>query len=89
MGQNHYATLSEKLRLEQESLLKFYEMKFSERRASLEEFYRLLHEAVETGNDFHLQAALYGILDIIKTDPLADYDQFVRAYQDPDIQLEI
>ena len=85
----HYATLLEKVRLEQENLLHFYEMKFSERRASLEEFYWLLHEAVESGNDLHLQGALYGILDIIKTDPLADYDQFVRAYLDPNHQLEI
>ena len=85
----HHATLLEKFRLEQENLLRYYEMKFAERRASLEEFYQLLHQAVESGNDFHLQSALYGILDIIKTDPLADYDQFVRAYQDPDVKLEI
>ena len=85
----HYSTLLEKFRLEQANLLRFYEMKFAERKASLEEFYQLLHQAVETGNDFHLQSALYGILEVIKTDPLADYDQFVRAYQDPDFQLEI
>lgn len=85
----HNAALLEKFRLEQENLLRYYEMKFAERKASLEEFYQLLHEAVETGNDFHLQSALYGILDIIKTDPLADYDQFVQAYRDPDFQLEI
>lgn len=85
----HYATLLEKFRLEQANLLSYYEMKFAERKASLEEFYWLLHEAVKSGNDVHLQSALYGILDVIKTDPLADYDQFVRAFQDPDVQLEI
>ena len=85
----HYATLLEKFRLEQESILRYYEMRFAERKASLEELYWLLHEAVKSGNDLHLQGALYGILDIIKTDPLADYDQFVRAYQDPNVQLEI
>ena len=86
---DHYKTLLEKVRIEQENLLRYYEMKFSERKAALETFYWLLHEAVQSGNDVHLQSALYGILDIIKTDPLSDYDQFVRAYQDPDIQLEI
>ena len=85
----HYATLLEKFRLEQANLLRYYEIKFAERKASLEEFYWLLHESVDSGNDVHLQSALYGILDIIKTDPLADYDQFVCAYQDADIQLEI
>jgi hypothetical protein len=85
----HYAALLEKVRLEQENLLRYYEMKFKERREGLEHFYLLLHEAVDTGNDLHLQAALYGILDIIKTDPLADYDQFLLAMQDPDTRLEI
>ena len=37
----------------------------------------------------HCQGALYGILDIIKTDPLADYDKFVQAFQDPGTVLEI
>ena len=85
----HYKTLLEKVRIEQENLLRYYEMKFAERKTSLEHFYWLLHEAVESGNDLHLQSALYGILDIIKTDPLSDYDQFVQAYQDPNTLLEI
>ena len=85
----HYATLLEKVKLEQENLLHYYEMKFAERRESLGHFYWLLHQAVENGNDLHLQSALYGILDIIKTDPLADYDNFVQALQDPDTILEI
>lgn len=86
---DHHRTLLEKVRIEQENLLRYYEMKFSERKVTLEEFYWLLREAVQSGNDVHLQSALYGILDVIKTDPLSDYDQFVRAYQDPDIRLEI
>ncbi len=85
----HYDALLEKVKLEQENLLRYYEMKFAERRESLEHFYWLLHEATENGNALHLQGALYGILDIIKTDPLAEYDKFVLAYQDPDTVLEI
>ena len=85
----HYATLLEKIKVEQENLLRYCEMKFAERRESLEHFYWLLHQAVETGNDLHLQGALYSILDIIKTDPLADYDNFVQALQDPGTILEI
>ena len=83
------ATLLEKVKAEQQSLLRYYEMKFAERRETLVEFYSLLHEAVETGNDLHLQGALYGILEIIKTDPLADYGEFVRAFRDPGTPLEI
>ena len=85
----HYATLLKKIEVEQESLLRYYEMKFAERRESLEQIYWLLHQAVESGNDLHLQGALYGILDIIKTDPLADYDKFVQAFQDPGTVLDI
>ena len=51
----HYATLLGKVKAEQESLLRYYEMKFAERRETLAEFYSLLHKAVETGNDLHLQ----------------------------------
>ncbi len=85
----HHETLREKFRLEQEALLRYYELKFAERKASLEELYVVLHEAVKTGNDFQLQGALFGILEIIKTDPLADYDQFALAFRDPDVTLEI
>ncbi len=85
----HYATLLEKVTVEQESLLRYYELKFAERRESLQHFYSLLNQAVETGNTLHLQGALYGILEIIKTDPLADYETFVLAMRDPDIVLEI
>jgi hypothetical protein len=85
----HYATLLGKVKAEQESLLRYYEMKFAERRETLAEFYSLLHKAVETGNDLHLQGALYGILETIKADPLADYGKFVRTLQDPGTPLEI
>ena len=85
----HYETLLEKFKLEQESLLRYYEMKFAERRESLQHFYWLLHQAVENGDTLQLQGALYGILDIIKTDPLADYEKFALAMRDPDIVLEI
>ena len=85
----HYATLLERIKLEQVNLLRYYEMKFAERRESLEHFYELLHKAMETGSDIQLQGALYGILEIIKTNPLADYDNFVRALKDPNTELEI
>lgn len=85
----HYAILLEKVKLEQESLLHYYEMKFAERRESLEHFYWLLHQAAETGDTIQLQGSLYGILDIVKTDPLADYEKFALAMRDPDIVLEI
>jgi len=66
-----------------------FHLRFAERKETLKNFYQVLHQAVESGNNDHLQAALYGILEVIKTDPLADYDKFVQAYQDPNIQLEI
>ena len=38
---------------------------------------------------FVRQGARYGILDTIKTDPSADCDKFVKAFQDPGVALEI
>ena len=77
----HYQAILEKVRMEQETLLHYYDLKFTERKHTLETFYCLLHQAVESGNNQHLQSALYGILEVIKTDPLADYDKFVQALE--------
>ena len=85
----HYQAFLARLQAEQDALLRYYELKFAERKETLENFYQVLHQAVESGNNDHLQVALYGILEVIKTDPLADYHNFVQAYRDPNIQLEI
>ncbi len=87
--QEYSAVLTRKLELEQEQILRYYELRFAERHEALQEFYDLLHQAVASGNNQHLLFALQSILGIIKLDPLADYDQFVVAYRDTNHVLEI
>lgn len=77
------------LRTEQEALLTYFEYRFAERREALREFYQVLHDAVESGDAHQLDAAICGILGILKDNPLNDYEQFKRAWQDPDTVLEL
>ena len=85
---NHQTFLAV-LRAEQESLLTYFEYWFAERRETLREFYLVLHNAVENRDDHQLDAAIVGILGIIKDNPLNDYAEFKRTYNDPDTVLEI
>ena len=88
IGANYKAFLNA-LKAEQESLLKYFELRFDERREALREFYRVLHTAVETGDDNQLNAAICGILGIIRDNPLTDYNQFKRAFNDPTTIIEL
>ena len=64
-------------------------MTVREAREALREFYQVLHNDVETGDAHQLDAAICGILGILKGNPLNDYEQFKRAWQDPDTVLEL
>ena len=85
----NYQAFLDALRVEQESLLIYFEHRFAERREALHEFYQLLHTAVETEDDHQLDAAIYGILGIIRDNPLTDYVEFKRAFNDPNTIIEI
>ena len=85
----NYQAFLAALQAEQESLLTYFEYRFAERREALHEFYQVLHTAVETGDDHQLDAAICGILGIIKDNPLTDYEQFKRAFNDPDAIIEL
>ncbi len=60
-----------------------------ERKGALEQFYSLLHRAVDTGNDQQLQTALSGILGIIQENPLKDFAEFKKNMADPNFVLEV
>ena len=68
---------------EKEVLLDYFEKRFAERREAFEQFYDLLHTAVETGDPIQLQASLAGILGIIKENPLGDLVAFRQKRDDP------
>ena len=69
-------------------LLVYFEYRFAERQEALAEFYRLLHIAVETGDAHQLDAAIGGILVIIKDNPLYDFDHFRETWGNPDALIE-
>ena len=74
---------------EKEVILSYFEHRFAERKGALEQFYSLLHRAVDTGNDQQLQTALSGILGIIQENPLKDFAEFKKKMADPNFMIEL
>ena len=74
---------------EKEVLLTYFEQRFAERRASLEQFYNLLHKSVDSGNEIQLKTALTGILGIIQENPLSDFAEFRKNMANPNYKLEL
>ena len=74
---------------ERDLLLGYFDKRFAERRSALEEFYTLLHHAVDSGNIDELQAALTGILGILKDNPLGDLAEFRKNWANPDYSIDL
>ena len=72
-----------------EIVLAYFEHRFAERKSTLEQFYHLLHRAVDTGDDKQLQTALTGILGIIQENPLKDFAEFAKNWEDPNFMIEL
>jgi len=72
---------------EKEVVLSYFEHRFAERKSTLEQFYHLLHRAVDTGDDKQLQTALIGILGIIQENPLKDFAEFAKDWEDPNFEI--
>ena len=85
----NYQAFLDALQTEQETLLAYFEHGFAERKESLKEFYKVLHQAVETGNDHQLDSAIADILGIIRENPLLEYAEFKQAFSDPDTIIEL
>lgn len=74
---------------ERDCLLAYFEHRFAERRSALEEFYDLLHTAVESGDTTQLQVSLAGILGIIKDNPLDDLVSFREKWNNPEFVIDL
>ena len=74
---------------ERDLLLDYFDRRFNERRSALEEFFSLLHHAVDSGNIDELQAALTGILGILKDNPLGDLAEFRGNWSNPDYSIDL
>ncbi len=67
----------------------YFDKRFAERRSSLEEFYRLLHLAVERRDTEQLQAALGGILGVLRENPLGDLVEFRKNWENPNYSIDL
>lgn len=74
---------------EKEVILAYFEHRFAERKGALDQFYHLLHRAVDTGDGETLQVALNGILGIIQENPLSDFNEFKKNMSNPDFMIEL
>ena len=74
---------------EKEVILTYFEHRFAERKMALEQFYHLLHRAVDSGNENELKVALDGILGIIQENPLKDFAEFKKNMSNPDFVIEL
>ena len=72
-----------------ETILAYFDHRFAERRAALDEFFELLRHATANGDHHQRNAALAGILGIIQDNVLDDFETFKQKFQDPDYVIEI
>ena len=85
----HRDVLIERITAEKEAILAYFDHRFAERRAALDEFFELLRHAVASGDNHQLTTALAGILGIIQDNPLDDFETFRQQFQDPNYVIEI
>ena len=74
---------------EKVAILAYFDLRFAERRAALDEFFELLSHAMKTGDNQQLTAALAGILGVIQDNPLEDFETFRQQFDNPDHVVEI
>lgn len=61
---------------ERDVLLEYFQLRFSERKHALDGMFKVLNKAVEDKNDTAMDAALNGILEVVKDNPLKDFETF-------------
>lgn len=74
---------------EKDVILAYFEHRFKERKATLEQFYDMLQRASRSGKADQLQVALNGILGIIQDNPLKDFAEFRKKMSNPDFVIEL
>lgn len=67
---------------ERELLLEYFNQRFAERKEILDNFFDILHTAIQTKNAHAMDTALSGILGIVKDSPLKDFETFRQARAD-------
>ena len=85
----HRDLLVTALNNERDLILAYFDHRFTERRVALEQFFELMHKAVDRQNTDELQAALTGILGIIKDNPLGDLAEFRNSWENPGYSIDL
>jgi hypothetical protein len=74
---------------ERDLILQYFERHFAERKDALQQLYGLLHSGVAEHNPANVDAALTGILGILRDNPLQDLATFRKHMSNPDFTLEL
>ncbi len=85
----HRELLVTALNNERDLILDYFDKRFTERRVALEQFFELMHKAVESKNTEELQVALAGVLGILKDNPLGDLSEFRMNWQNPNYSIDL
>ena len=78
-----YNAFVEALRVEQETILGYFDRVFGERENALRQFYDLMERASEDGDNEQLKIAVEGIVGVIRSNPLLGFEEFRNALSDP------
>ena len=87
--ETRYNAFVEALRVEQETILRYFDRVFGERENALRQFYDVLDRASRNGDNEQLMTAVEGIIGIIRTNPLMGFDEFQRALADSRRVIEL
>lgn len=80
--ETRYDAFVEALRVEQETILSYFDRIFAERDNALRKFYELLDQAAESNDNEQLKTAVEGIVSVIRSNPLLGFDEFQKALAD-------
>jgi hypothetical protein len=74
---------------EREAILQYFEQRFAERHAALEQFYQLLNAGVAAADTSSIDTALRGILGILQHNPLQDFATFKEHMKRRDFFIDL
>ena len=84
-----YNAFLEALRIEQRTIVRYFEMRFAERADAIRTFFELMESASESGDNAQLELAVQGVISIIRENPLLGFEEFRKTLGDPTKVIEL
>lgn len=84
-----YNAFIEALRVEQETILGYFDRVFGERENALRQLYDLMERASEDGDNEQIRVAVEGVVGVIRSNPLLGFEEFRNALSDPTKIIEL